>query len=193
MVRAKPIPEDAEFKDFPTSRSLLRGYVEHGKYYVYKNDPKREPIVQKFNIYIRDKRKIIINSDQLALSDAYRNIFAITHLNDLMTNPSKFVLYQPGIGWTSEHSTLNVWQVNNEKHFHVYFRAIFEDHKTIKCFFCERTDIVYICGHCSELLCSRCFVERRDWYYTYNNFFRCRNCRGINFWNDDDMYFPMVD
>lgn len=185
MVKSRKPKEEQE--EWYMTNNIIRAVKEHGKYYIFKNDVDREPIINRFNIYIRNKRKVVLDANQMALSETYRNIFSVTYLYDLIHNSSRFVLYHEGIGWTTENASLNVWQIIHDKHFPVYYRALFENSGNIKCGFCERTDIVYICGHCSELICAFCFVEWRDIYYKYNNFFRCRKCKGINFWKDEDL------
>lgn len=158
----------------------LENSLKNGSYRTYKNDPQKEQIIREFNKFLRDQKKIVLDCDKLFLDNIYKTYTYKLYFGELFRNPKKFVLYKQGRGWTTEFNTLDTWQVVYRKSFNTYFTSLFTDIEKAKCSFCDNNQVYYICGNCSAFLCRDCFDERINYYFRYNNIFRCRRCREIN-------------
>jgi len=156
----------------------IENAMEGKGYVLMKNDPKKEGIIREFNIYLRENKKIILDADQLFLNRKYKILVSNIYLFEILKNPNKFVMYKPGYGWTTEHGVLETWQLTSSRNFKGYFTGLFIDQG---CFWCPNKSIFYICGPCGIPMCLECFEYRRDYYFRYNNFFRCLNCNELNF------------
>jgi len=163
--------------------------IQSGMYIKFCEDPIKQPLINSFNRYLRSRGKVVIDMDQIAYSDSYKIFFYKCYMVELFQNPHKFVSYTPGTGWTTDTGELYTFQIRGEKWFPTYYYLLFNKVTALDCKFCQLrdltqiTEIVVICMYCCCSICEDCFVERRDWYFTGNNQFRCINCRELNFWD----------
>lgn len=158
----------------------LENSLKDGYYHIYKNDPKKEAIIKDFNKFLREKGKVIIDCDKMFLDKIYKAYIYKIYFWDLFRNPKRFVLYKVGGAWTTEFNTLYTWQVVYRNSFNTYYTSLFTDIEKTKCSFCNNDKVYYMCGNCAAFLCRDCFEERINFYFRYNNIFRCRKCREIN-------------
>lgn len=157
-------------------KQLMGGnYVKFG-YYTSKDENK----VKKFNIYLRNNKKILIDADKVITCDKYKYFFIKTYLIQLFNKPDNFVIYKTGIGWTSESSELQEWQVSDERFFPCYMKSLFTKSEIQNCIKCPAVGIHCYCNHCSVGFCIECFIKLRDYYIPYQDWFKCPNCKEIN-------------
>ena len=157
--------------------------IKTGQYIKICEDPKSKPLINLFNKYLREKGKVIIDMDKIAECDSYKLFFYKCYMVELFQNPHKFVAYTSGTGWTTDTGELYTFQIRGEKWFNTYYYLLFNKVCMLDCKFCQlrnfkqSAEIVVICMYCCCSICEECFIERRDWYFTGNNQFRCLNCR----------------
>lgn len=150
-------------------------------YVKFLEEPRREVIIKNFMKYLREHDKIIIELDRLVREPQYRLLFTNIYLKKLCITPNKFVAYQLGVGFYSDTSELKSYMLKDNKFFPTYFHLLFG--KIENCFFCCKKDIKVLCMFCRVSICSDCFYDWTSTFFTYNNQFRCRACRELNWWD----------
>jgi len=148
----------------------------------FLEEPRREIIIKNFMKYLRERGKIVIELDSVIREPSYNQLFLKIYITELFTNPHKFVAYQSGIGFYSENTELKSYMLRDKKFFPTYFHLLFS--KLENCSFCWRKDIKVICMYCRTCICCECFYEWTSTFFVYNNQFRCRACRELNWWSD---------
>lgn len=161
------------------SMDQINANVQNHKYIKFGSADKNK--IRSFNLYLREKGKIIIDADSVVADEKYKKCFLNVYLKLLFTNPERFILFQAGVGWFSEYTQIEEFQIrNNPKFFYTYYKALFTDSDEIKCRVCSKLGIMVYCNHCGAEFCTQCYILSRDCYYKYNNFFKCYICKGIN-------------
>ena len=154
-------------------------------YYRLKEDPRRLPLIQSFNRYLRDMGRIIIDLEKLAFDPNYRTVFYNCYFYRLLKEPKAFVSYREGFGWTTDVNQLFSHQIRAEKYFGVYYKYLVSKMENELCGYCASGggNIHFICIHCGVPIWREWFEERREYFFKYNNQFRCKLCRELNFWD----------
>jgi len=150
-------------------------------YVQFRHHTQKEKIrVKKFNLYLRNHKKIVLDVDKILTCEKYKWICIKTYCSQIFNEPEKFVLYKTGIGWTTEFSEIQEWQVSNERFFQSYMKSLFTNSEIQKCSQCPLVGIHCYCNHCTVEFCLKCFIKLRDCYIPYQDWFKCPNCREIN-------------